>query len=108
MNVVRDQKFASIRFFSAGLGLCAALGFLFLMGAWIGDQIGQVINQRDAETQSGPWTSAKAAEARAECANRHSGIENEAARKRCLERIPFDGDWLTAPSPGPSAAQAPR
>lgn len=107
MSLARDQNPAPIRFFSAGLGLCVVLGFLILIAFQSGYTVGKDIALRDNARDSRPWTAEKAAIARADCAKHHSGPESEAARKACLARIPFDGDWLTAPAHGPAAGRSP-
>jgi hypothetical protein len=106
MNSTRDQNPAAIRFFSVEFGSCAAFVFLILIALLSGYAVGKEIALRENARDSRTWMAEKTAAVRAGCARRHSGPENEAARKDCLARIPFDGDWLSASVPGPTGAAA--
>lgn len=88
LNLARNQRSALIRLWGAGFG------FSVMLAAVGGYLVGKGIALRENARDLQPWTVEKAANARADCTNQHRSAENQAALKRCLERIPFDGDWL--------------
>lgn len=79
--------------------LVLALAMLALLAFASGYRFGKDLAHRDIEIDQGPWTASKVAHARSECRRQYGGGGDKAALKDCLNRIPFDGNWLPQNQP---------